>query len=158
MDLTNVVEAAEARWAAEVDAIYELVMAGTGSIFMEAGFLPVGETIAATILEETGLNVFGHEHILDTFSVRHIVKHHGTNAEYKRGQAPVTKEDFLQLPQLLLAPDTIEYTGKTKQGRDVLCYSKVIWQHTVFYTEEIRTKKSRLATVTLYKRKTKNIG
>lgn len=156
MDLTDFAEPTEdaiTRWAGEVNGLCDLVTEGQGNIFREAGFLPVGDPVAAKISTDAGLNVSGYEHIIDTSSLRHILKRHGTEAEYNRGQVPVTRQDLVQLPQLLLDPDTIEYVGKTKQGRDVICYTKQIGEHTVFYTEEMRTKKSRLAAVTLYKRK-----
>ncbi len=141
-----------AKWAKEVGALFDSVAAGMENAFREAGFLAVGDAVASRISKNTGLDVVSYGHIVDTSSIRHILKHHGTSAEYKRGQVPITKLDFMQLIHLLLNPDTIEYAGKTKQGRDVLRYTKVIGEHIMVYTEEVRTKKGRLAAVTLYKR------
>lgn len=141
-----------AEWAEEVGALFDSVAAGMEKTFQEAGFLTVGDTVTSRISKNAGLNVVGYKHIVDTSSIRHILKHHGTPAEYKRGQVPITKLDFLQLIHLLLNPDTIEYADTTKQGRDVLRYTKIIGEHVVVYTEEVRTKKGRLAAVTLYKR------
>lgn len=143
-----------ALWAEEVGSIYDAALE-KGNVFLEAGFLAIAPHLAARIEEVTGLNVTDYKHIVDTSSVRHILKHHETQAEYKRGQVPITRQDFVQLAFVLLAPDLVEYAGKTRQGRDVLCYTKAIGEHTVIYTEEVRTKKSRLAAVTLYKRKIK---
>lgn len=140
------------RWVDEINALYDLVASKVGNDFQEAGFLPVGEEVAKRIRTSTSLDVTGYEHIIDNSSLRHILRHHGTSAEYKRGQVPITKQDFNLLLYLLLDPDTIEYAGRTKQGRDVLRYSKTMGESVIFYTEEMRTKKSRLAAVTLYKR------
>ena len=145
---------AVALWAEEVGAIYDTATE-RGDVFLEAGFLAIAPHLAAQIKKETGLDVAGYKHIVDTSSVRHILKHHGTQAEYKRGQVPITRQDFVQLASVLVAPDLVEYAGKTKQGRNVLCYTKTIGEHIVVYTEEVRTKRGRLAAVTLYKRKIK---
>lgn len=143
------------RWAIEVGEIYDLIVAEKEYGFREVGFLPIAEQTVVRINTEASLSVQNYEHIMDTFSVRHILKKHGTAAEFKRGQVPITKQDLVELPHLLLAPDTVENGGKTKQGRDTVCYTKVIGEYLIFYTEEVRTKKNRLAAVTLYKRKTK---
>ena len=141
-----------AEWAEEVGALFDSVAAGMEKTFREAGFLTVGDTVTSRISKNAGLDVVGYKHIVDTSSIRHILKHRGTPAEYKRGQVPITKLDFVQLIHLLLNPDMIEYADTTKQGRDVLRYTKIIGEHAVVYTEEVRTKKGRLAAVTLYKR------
>ena len=143
------------RWASEVGTLYQLVMRSTDNLFQEAGFFPVSTSIAEKVKADTGIDVSGYEHILDTSNIRHIMKKHGNESEYRRGQVPITEQDFMELPYLFDTPDTISYSGKTRQGLDAISYTKEWGDHTVFLTEEVRTKKSRLAAVTLYKRKIK---
>jgi hypothetical protein len=143
------------RWGADVSALFKLVKLDTENIFLEAGFYPVSSSASEKIRAGTGIEVSGYEHILDTSSIRHILKKHGTESEYRRGQVPITEQDFIELSHLFEGPDTISYAGKTRQGLDAISYTKEWGGHTVFFVEEVRTKKSRLAAVTLYKRKIK---
>jgi hypothetical protein len=112
------------RWEIEVGEIYDLIIAKQESSFQEVGFLPAGEQTVARIRTEACLEVSGYEHIIDTFSVRHILKKHGTVAEFKRGQMPITKLDLVRLPQFLWSPETVENGGRTKQGRDTFATRK----------------------------------
>ncbi len=64
-----------------------------------------------------------------------------------------TQEDFLLVPEIFGNPDLIENGGKTKPGRGTVRYSKDTGGFRYYYTEELRTKKNRLAAVTFYKRK-----
>ena len=142
-------------WADDVHTLFHLVKLDAENIFQEAGFYPVIASASEAIRADTEIDVTGYEHILDTSSIRHIMKKHGTANEYRRGQVPITEQDFMELPYLFDTPDTITYSGKTRQGLDAISYTKEWSDHTVFLTEEVRTKKSRLAAVTLYKRKIK---
>jgi hypothetical protein len=141
------------QWEEEVGAVYDLVSAGPRVVFQEAGFVPVEPEMVSRIQAEAGLTVTGCLHIMDTDSVRHIIKRHGNQEEALRGQVSLVREDFLLLPTVFSDPETVENSGKTKQGRDTVRYSKAIGDFRYHYTEELRTKKNRLAAVTFYKRK-----
>ena len=69
-----------------------------------------------------------------------------------RGQVPLVRDDFLILPVVFSAPETVESAGLTKQGLNTVRYVKALGEHRYYYVEELRTKKNRLAAVTLYKR------
>jgi hypothetical protein len=140
------------RWREEVGAIYDLVSISPRVIFQEAGFMPVSLEAALRVQRDTGLNISDCLHIMDTDSIRHIIKYHGSNKEILRGQEPLVREDLLLIPQIVDNPDAIENGGKTKPGRDTVRYSKNIDGVRYYYTEELRTKKNRLAAVTFYKR------
>jgi len=141
------------RWHKEVGEIYDRVSAGPRVVFQEAGFLLVEPEIVQRVQSEAGLIVTGYLHIMDTDSIRHIIKRHGDRREIFRGQIPLVREDFLLLPAIFADPETIENGGKTKPGRDTVHYSKVLGDFRYHYTEELRTKKNRLAAVMFYKRK-----
>ena len=140
------------RWQTEVGAIYDLVIISPRAIFQEAGFLPVEAEMVSRIQTEAGINVEGSLHIMDTDSIRHIIKNHAGPKEILRGQMPLVREDFLLLPGVFGNPETIENAGRTKPGRDTICYQKTIGKYQYCYFEELRTKKNRLAAVTCYKK------
>ena len=142
---------AATRWEKEIGAIYDLVFAGPRVVFQEGGFEPVELKMVLRIEAEIGFTVTGSLHIMDTDSVRHIIKRHGNQEEVLRGQVPLVREDSLLLPNVFGSPDMIENGGKTKPGRDTIRYSKIFGGFRYHYTEELRTKKNRLAAVTFYK-------
>ena len=115
--------------------------------------MPVEPQMILRILAEAGLAVKDCLHIMDTDSIRHIIKNHGKQEEAMRGQIPLGREDFLLLPNIFGNPDIIEGGGKTKPGRDTIRYIKTVGGFRYHYAEELRTKKNRLAAVTFYKRK-----
>ncbi len=141
------------RWEKEVGAIYDLVLTGPRAVFQEAGFVPVEQDMILRILTEVGSTVTGCLHIMDTDSIRHIIKKHTGRKEVFRGQVPLVREDFLLLPEVFGNPDLLENAGKTKPGHDTICYRKIIGEYRFYYLEELRTKKNRLAAVTYYKTK-----
>jgi len=141
------------RWREEVGALYDLVSTAPRVTFQEAGFVPVLPEAVLLVQRDAGLNIYGYSHIMDTDSIRHIIKSHGDNKEVLRGQVPLVREDFFLVPEVFGSPDLIENGGKTKPGRDTIRYGKNIGSFRYFYTEELRTKKNRLAAVTFYKRK-----
>ncbi len=81
-------------------------------------------------------------------------KHANQTTEKKRGQEGITLTDFEKITEIVAEPDKIEYAGKTKQGRDVIKYSKEIEQ-TYFYVEEVREGKKEVVLQTMYKRNSK---
>lgn len=141
------------RWQREVSGVYDLVLSGPRVVFQEAGFLLMKPEMVVRILTEVNLAVADCRHIMDTDSVRHIIKNHTSQKEFLRGQVPLVREDFFLLPEVFGEPDTIENAGKTKPGRDTICYRKVRGEYRYCYFEELRTKKNRLAAVTYYKQK-----
>ncbi len=153
MDDEDNVQSGHSQWEAEVGTIYDLVSAAPRVVFQEAGFLLVEPDMVVRILTEANLAVADCRHIMDTDSIRHIIKNHARPKELLRGQIPLVREDFLLLPEVFGKPDTIENAGKTKPGRDTICYRKVIGEYRYCYFEELRTKKNRLAAVTCYEQK-----
>ena len=94
-----------------------------------------------------------YEHVLDTHAIRHTIKQHSGEREYLRGQLPITRDDFLLLPDVVSDPNALEYADKTKQGRHVVVYEKIINDVVFFVKKEVRTGRGQLALVTFYKRR-----
>ena len=55
-----------------------------------------------------------------------------TDTERLRGQIPVTRADFLLVPDAIASPDVLEYADKTKMGRHVLVYENNDWRRGSF--------------------------
>ncbi|MEI9963126.1 MAG: class I tRNA ligase family protein [Limisphaerales bacterium] len=90
-------------------------------------------------------------HSLDVFAVRHIFKEHGISFfEEARGNIAVTREDLKRLPEILAAPDSVEFSSKQPRGFKRIIIRKRI-NGFVFVVEEVRGKNQQLQIVTLYK-------
>ena len=106
------------------------------------------------LLAQTGFNLTGFTRILDNYGVRHTMKHHGNPAwELKRGQLAVTFEDFGLIPLITGEPDTAYADGKTKIGREVMVFSKLVDGIGYLHVEEVRGGHKLVATVSMRKKK-----
>ena len=116
------------------------------------GYGTVSPEQAAQLKADTGLDLAGYRRNLDNMAVRHVLKNHGDPAaEIARGNAPMTREDFERLPQLLNHPDASLYAGKNARGHDVILSAKRVNGHFVI-VEEARDGKQVLNLTTLYKK------
>lgn len=101
---------------------------------------------------KTGINLDGYRRILDSSSIKHVIKNHGNKeVEEKRGQIAVVEDDFLKIPEIADTNNVI-FEGVNKRGLRVLLYMKKIKGVYYFY-QEIRTKRKELAMLTMYKKK-----
>ena len=104
-------------------------------------------------LREKGLEVGNdYNHVLDNNAIRHTLKQHGSKKEEKRGQIPVTEEDFSKIEDIVEAYDEIRVEdGKT--GAPRIIYSKSYPDGTTIFVEEQRKGRKELAAVTMWKQK-----
>jgi hypothetical protein len=100
--------------------------------------------------KQGGVDVSGYSHVIDSSAVRHVLNRHGSVSELQKGQLPVTKEDFAQLPNIVTNPDAVQYAGKTKIGRDAVQYLKRVGNDVVV-VEEARTGRKQLALTSMWK-------
>ena len=114
---------------------------------------------AEAIKGQTGLDVVGAskqpivDHAIDGHALRHLLKKHGDpEAEALRGQLAITREDIEALPDIVGNPDLRVYGGKTKQGVETFWSAKRV-NGTVYYLEEVRTKRGLLMPKTMIKAK-----
>ncbi len=116
-------------------------------------YRPVQASEAARLKAAAGVEVEGFDHVVDNYSVRHMLEQHGNpHIEKSRGQVAITEDDILRIPEIVDAPDRVSSAGLTKQGRETILYQKRIGDE-VYYLEEVRTGKKQLAPVTMYKKK-----
>ncbi|TAE00119.1 MAG: hypothetical protein EAZ97_06875 [Bacteroidetes bacterium] len=112
------------------------------------------ETEVLELESQLGIDLSGYQRILDNFGIKHSLKEHGdAKKEELRGQIGITNEDFEKILEIVSDPDEIETGEKSRLGKDLIKYSKVIENALFFYVEEIRTGKKELALQTIYKRK-----
>lgn len=104
-------------------------------------------------LEAKGIEI-GRDfnHTIDNSAIRHILKQHGSESEEKRGQTPVTDDDFERISEIVANYDNVE-PGNTKGTNPTIVYSKTFEDGTTVYVEEKRNGKKELAAVTLWKKK-----
>ena len=87
------------------------------------------------------IDLSGYTRDMDNYSIRHIHGRHGDPiTEARRGQIAVTRKDIARIPEIVETADEITYEGETDLGRDGMLYKKRI-DGTVYYLEEVRTKK-----------------
>ena len=108
------------------------------------------------VKEATGIDLRNYTRVIDSFSIRHVLKKHGDAVEEKkRGQIAVTPEDFQKIKDILIKPDIILNIGKAKRGGTTLIeYRKRIIIEYI-YVEEKRGKE--IAMKTMYKKKIKKL-
>lgn len=143
------------RPSALVARLREVVDSALGAepkrIIADLGEVSHPEVMAAA--RDAGVDVTGYHHTIDNYAIRHTLAQHGSEAtEIPRGQIPVTLEDFDRVPEIIATPDAVRPGGKTAAGRDAIVYEKRFGD-TVFYVEEVRTKRGELAMQTMYKRR-----
>jgi hypothetical protein len=107
----------------------------------------------AAAKEGVDIDLSGYTRDMDNYSIRHIHGEHGNPVtEGRRGQVAVTREDIARIPEIVETADEVSYEGQTGHGRDLIRYRKRI-DGTVYYYEEIRTRRGRVNPTTLYKTK-----
>jgi hypothetical protein len=100
--------------------------------------------------KQAGLDVDGFTHTIDADAVRHMRGKHGDEGtESARGQIAVTDADIARIPEIIAAPDRILFGARTKQGRDIVAYTKRLEDGSTLYLEEVREGRQRLAAVSM---------
>lgn len=115
---------------------------------------PLGPVPAAARIEAaTGMQLGNYAAVMDNYAVRHTLRQHGNaRTEGKRGQLPVEGEDFGLVPLILGEADAVFADGLTKQGRDVLVFTKLVGDTGYWLVQEVRPGKGQLALVSLRKK------
>lgn len=105
------------------------------------------------LLENEGIHVSPEfRHTADLYALRHTFKNHGdVKYETSRGQIPITEAEIKQIPEIIADPDAYILGAKSKIGRELIGYVKVLADGTSLYLEEVRTGKNSLAMVSIRK-------
>ncbi len=136
----------------KISELYDYAVSKVSNALKKVELWRLEDSEAATIKEKTGIDVSGYMHVIDNYSINHILKEHGDpKLEAKRGQIAVTKEDVGMIPEIITKPDILENAGKTKQGLEGIRYGKKV-NGFVIYVEEVRTGNKELTPVSMYKK------
>lgn len=86
------------------------------------------ESVVKMVREKTGLNISGFSSIMNGTEAWHAYKDHSNSlTEQKRGQVPLTEDDFSFLPDILSAPDSVSLSpNPDSAGRVALIFAKKI--------------------------------
>ena len=82
---------------------------------------------------------------IDMYAIRHIFKEHSdTKKEESRGQIVVNEDDIHLVFDVLYQPDLFFYDGKSRLGKDIFVFQKLIGNKYVII-KEVREGKKKIA-------------
>ena len=105
---------------------------------------------ASEIAQLKAVDVAGFDFSLAPSDILHVRAKHGTPAEVKRGQVPVTAADYARLPGIISHPDAQVDAGATDIGEPLVRFEKVIGRNRYVATFAIRAKRKTLGLKTFY--------
>ena len=107
---------------------------------------------AQLIKEQTGFNVEDFQRQIDSDAIRHIDSQHGNNKEVLRGQKPITKQDFIDLVDILENINSAKFSPD-KVGKKALEFN-VGQNSDMTYVDSIGGKNNngKLLTKTMWKK------
>jgi hypothetical protein len=112
----------------------------------------VSDAVADIVQAATGADIHGFQHSVDAFAIRHMINRHGdADVETGRGQVALTDEDFKLIPELLASATHVVTGGKSPRGQDIIGYIATAPDGEVFYLEEVRTGRKKLAALSMRK-------
>jgi thioredoxin-related protein len=95
--------------------------------------------------EQFGKDLSEYVFQIDMYAIRHIFKEHSdTKKEESRGQIAITEKDILLIFDVLSDPDLFFYDGKSRLGKDIFVFQKIIDNRYVVI-KEIREGKKKIA-------------
>ena len=107
--------------------------------------------LAERVRRETGINIKGYNCTIQAQEIRKILLHsHGDSEnEQMRGQRAVTREDILQIPEVIESPDIIRLSSRLYEGKPILQFVKTIEGKTTVVSY-VSKKHQDLAVQTMY--------
>lgn len=107
--------------------------------------------LAQRVMDETGMDIDGYNCTIQAQEIRKILVHsHGNEAfERARGQRAITKEDIINIPEVISSPDSISLSPKLYEGKPVIRFSKTINGRTTVVSY-VSKKHRDLAVQTMY--------
>lgn len=141
--------------AKSIKELINLALNDKSNIYAEYTLGKLSPSQSKIIEAIAGQKLVGTSRIIDTSSIRHTLRKHGSEIiESKHGQIAVSIDDFNKIPLILKEPDSITYIGKNRLKQEVFVYQKKIGP--IYYVAEaIRLSKrsNKLVFQTMYKRK-----
>ena len=134
-----------------IGAVVAEATSPTGDLNASRGYLPVQPDDGDRIRRAGGIDVAGFTHAVDASAGRHILNRHGPGGTADR---TVTPDQFDKLHEIVGRPDDVEVRppSKATRGLATIIYRKRDGGNWLV-VEEVRTRRKRLALVSMYKEK-----
>lgn len=130
--------------------LFQAAVSGREGNAVYSDFAIVSETTARIVKDEAGLNISGWRHSIGEADIRHILKHHGNdNAERKRGQRAVTRQDIERLPEILSNFDDMQYSGTNEVGNETFLVKKQIGDE-MYCAQEVWTGRKKMVVKSMW--------
>jgi thioredoxin-related protein len=95
--------------------------------------------------EQFGKDLSEYVFQIDMYAIRHIFKEHSDiKKEENRGQIAITEKDILLIFDVLSDPDLFFYDGKSRLGKDIFVFQKLI-DNKYVVIKEMREGKKKIA-------------
>lgn len=130
--------------------LFQAAVSNGGGNTLYSDFATVSDTTARIVKDEAGLDISGWKHSIGEADIRHILKHHGNdNAERKRGQRAITREDIERLPEILGNFDDMQYSGTNEVGNETFLVKKQIGDE-MYCAQEARTGRKKMVVKSMW--------
>ncbi|MBK7249883.1 MAG: hypothetical protein IPI06_02990 [Gammaproteobacteria bacterium] len=106
------------------------------------------------VAKDSGLDLTGYRHTVDSSAVRHMLGSHSHAArEAARGQVPVTRADIERIPDVIASPDYVVFGAQNMSRPDIpiVGYMKGLPDGSTLYLEEVRAGRHQLAATSMRK-------
>lgn len=115
-------------------------------------FGKIGNDLANKIRKELNIDIENYNISLKNDAIRHILNHHAKKSEILRGQIPITLNDFLLIPFIIVNYDKVYLSGYTDKGKPSITFEKKI-NNNYFLINYVQDKSKSLEVQTMYKAK-----
>lgn len=145
----------------QIEALYHFALNNPRNEYRVVDTIMIEAPLSEHIFRETGVDLHGFWIAIDNYSIVHTLLRHGNPAkESKHGQIAVAKSDFVRLPEILTAPDSIRLDSRILGNgvvKETLIFTKSYENYYVVAKEIRRVSKkgkvNRLILQTMFIRK-----
>ena len=140
----------------QIEALYDLAVNNLANEYKRIDIGVINQELGVLISRLTNVDVTDYVLTIDSYSIIHTLERHGNPIkEAKRGQIGIQKHHFIEILEVILAPDIVRYD--VKNNRASLIFEKDKGDR-YFVVKEIRQvvksrKKNRLVLQSFYIRK-----
>ena len=119
-------------------------------------FGKISNALANRIMNAVRIDVEGYNCSLSAYEIKKIQKDHGSEeTEKPRGQRPVTEDDYVLVPTVILEADSITLSDKLYNGRPVINFIKTVDDSRITVSAYVSDKHLDLAVQTMFAGKKK---
>lgn len=128
--------------AADIEAFTAAAVGRRNAELIDTGSV---DPVTVGNVAETGLDISGMKHVMQTHDIRHTLRRHGEGADLRADEIPVTPADIARVPDILADPaTTVRREADTHQGLPTLVFTKREG-NTIVIVEEVKAAKQRMA-------------